>query len=118
MNKSGGGTGSRETFRTWHAGFERNLFDEAFSKYPSLFQNSVSFDEALAVFRPTAYKTAIFKGCSFKTEVLKGPHPVLKLASISLVIEQPYSLPVQRAFPRGEAGFWVLDPTANEFVLP
>jgi hypothetical protein len=44
----------------------------------SLFQNSVSFDEALAVFRPTnlrfgAYKTAIFKGCSFKTEVLKEP---------------------------------------------
>jgi hypothetical protein len=38
-----------------------------------LFQNSVSFDEAIAVFRPTAYKTAVFKGCSFKIEILKEP---------------------------------------------
>jgi hypothetical protein len=29
--------------------------------------------EPLAVFRPAAYKTALFKGCSFKTEVLKEP---------------------------------------------
>jgi hypothetical protein len=36
-------------------------------------QNSVSFAEALAVFRPRAYKTAFFSGCSFKTEVLKEP---------------------------------------------
>jgi hypothetical protein len=39
-------------------------------------QNSVSAGlrsdaEALAVFRPTGYKTAFFKGSSFKTEVLK-----------------------------------------------
>jgi hypothetical protein len=27
----------------------------------SLFQNAVSFDEALAVFRPTAYKTEVLK---------------------------------------------------------
>jgi hypothetical protein len=39
----------------------------------SFLQNSVSFAEALAVFRPTAYKTAFFSGCSFKTEVLKEP---------------------------------------------
>jgi hypothetical protein len=36
-------------------------------------QNSVSFAEALAVFRPAGYKTAFFRGCSFKTEVLKEP---------------------------------------------
>jgi hypothetical protein len=37
----------------------------------SFLQNSVDFAEALAVFRPTGYKAAFFRGSSFKTEVLK-----------------------------------------------
>jgi hypothetical protein len=36
-------------------------------------QNSVSFAQALAVFRPTAYKTAFFSGCCCKAEVLQQP---------------------------------------------
>jgi hypothetical protein len=40
----------------------------------SFLQNPVGFAKALAVFRPTAYKTAFFSGCSFKTEVLKEHH--------------------------------------------
>jgi hypothetical protein len=36
-------------------------------------QNPVDFAEALAVFRPPAYKTAVFRGRFFKTEILKKP---------------------------------------------
>jgi hypothetical protein len=43
-----------------------------YTNYTNL-QNSVSFAEALAVFRPTGCKTAFFKGYSFKTKVLKEP---------------------------------------------
>jgi hypothetical protein len=32
--------------------------------------------DLLAVFRPAAYKTTVFKDCSFKTSVLKEPLPV------------------------------------------
>jgi hypothetical protein len=46
---------------------------ETVSRPSSFLQNPVGFAEALAVFRPMAYKTAFFSGCSFKTEVLKEP---------------------------------------------
>jgi hypothetical protein len=39
----------------------------------SLLQNSVSFAQALAVFRPMAYQTAFFSGCCCETEVLQQP---------------------------------------------
>jgi hypothetical protein len=39
----------------------------------NLLQNSVSFAQAIAVFRPTDYKTAFFSGCCCKTEVLQQP---------------------------------------------
>jgi hypothetical protein len=38
-----------------------------------LSQNSVSFAQAFAVFRPTGYKTAFFSGCCRKIEVLQQP---------------------------------------------
>ena len=43
----------------------------------SRLQNPVSADlrsdaEALAVFRPRAYKTVLFRDCPFKTEILKA----------------------------------------------
>jgi hypothetical protein len=37
------------------------------------YKTRLVLQEALAVFRPTACKTAIFRGCFFKTEVLKKP---------------------------------------------
>jgi Holliday junction DNA helicase RuvA len=46
---------------------------QVFCKLLSLLQNSVSFAQALAVFRPTGYKTAFFNGCCCKTEVLQQP---------------------------------------------
>jgi hypothetical protein len=49
-----------------------DFMDQSFSIL-SFLQNPVGFAEALAVFRPTACKTAFFNGCSFKTEVLKEP---------------------------------------------
>ena len=46
---------------------------------PSLLQNSVSFAEALAVFRLLACKTAFFSGCTFKTGVLQVPLPITSI---------------------------------------
>ena len=40
----------------------------------SLFQNSVSFGQALAVSHPTGCETRIFSGSCSKTEVLEQPH--------------------------------------------
>jgi hypothetical protein len=44
--------------------------------HSSLLQNPVGFAQALAVFRPTGYKTAIFSDCCCKTEVLQQPHSI------------------------------------------
>jgi hypothetical protein len=39
----------------------------------SLLQKSVTFAQALAVFRPLGCKTAFFSGCCCKAEVLQQP---------------------------------------------
>jgi hypothetical protein len=39
----------------------------------NLLQKSVTFAQALAVFRPTGCKTTFFSGCCCKTEVLQQP---------------------------------------------
>jgi hypothetical protein len=42
-------------------------------------------EQALAVFRPMAYKTAIFKGSCSKTEVLEQPQILIRFGAGSVV---------------------------------
>jgi hypothetical protein len=42
----------------------------------SLFQNPVSFGQALAVFQAKALQNCVFKGCCSKTEVLEQPQDI------------------------------------------